>query len=56
MYLPPYFFLPEHIIFSKNNVFWQVCQNILFFESQHFFQKKYCVADMAHNTIFFEKK
>jgi len=33
MYLPPYFFLTQHIIFSK----------------------KYCVADMAHNTISFEK-
>jgi len=33
MYLPPYFFVPQHIFFKKNN----------------------CVADMAHNTISFEK-
>jgi len=34
-------------------VLWQVCYNTLLFESQHiFFFKKYCVVDMAHNTIF----
>ena len=49
------FFLPQHIIFSKNIVLWQVCHNTLLFESQHIiFSKKYCVADMAHNTISFK--
>ena len=31
MYLPPYFFLPQHNIFWKNIVLWQVCHNTLFF-------------------------
>jgi len=34
---------------SKNNVLWQTYHNTLFFA------KKYCVADMAHNTIFLWK-
>jgi len=29
MYLPPYFFLPQHVIFSKIIVLWQVCHNTL---------------------------
>jgi len=32
MYLPPYFFPPRHIIFSKNIVLCQVCHNTIFFE------------------------
>jgi len=52
MYLPPYFFLPQHIIFFKKYCV-VVC---FFFESQHIiFFKKYCVVRHVRNTIFFEK-
>jgi len=52
MCLPPYFFCHNTLFFKKNIVLWQVCHNTLLFESQHvILKKKYCVADMAHNTV-----
>jgi len=54
MYLPPYFFLPEHIIFFKKIMCCGKFVTTHYFLSHYtlFFFKKYCVAD---NTIFFEK-
>ena len=53
MYLPPYFFLPQHIIFSKNIVLWQVCHYTLLFEPQHIIFFKYCVvARMSQHITF----
>jgi len=48
---------------STSNVLWQTCNNNIFEKimcydklnlPQHYFLKKYCVADMAHNNIFWK--
>jgi len=50
MYLPPYFFRHNTLFFEKI----MCCGK---FVTTHYFFKKYCVADMAHNTLrYFLKK
>jgi len=56
MYLPPYFFLPQHVIFSKIIVLWQVCHNTLLFESQHIIFSKDIVLCTMSATQYFWKK
>jgi len=55
VYLSPYFFLQQHIIFSKNIVLWQVRHNTLLFVTTHYFSKDIVLCAMSSTQYFLKK-